>query len=167
MGANAPTEFYSGKIKFDQNTFNLDVSKDISNSVKGLKSLNLAFGAEYRKDWYGIVAGEEASYKNYDPASGKAGGAQVFPGFQPENEVDEDRDVIGVYADIESDITDRLLVNIAGRFENYSDFGNNFAGKLALRYKVSNAFSLRGAFSNGFRAPSIHQRYFSAVSTVS
>jgi iron complex outermembrane receptor protein len=166
MGANAPTEFYSGKLKFNQNTFNADISKDISDKVKGLKSLNIAGGAEFRVDMYGIDAGEEASYKNYDPNSGKAGGAQVFPGFQPDNEVDETRSVIGGYVDIESDITDKLLANVAGRYENYSDFGGNVAGKLALRYKLSDVFALRGAISNGFRAPSIHQRYFSAISTV-
>ena len=60
----------------------------------------------------------------------------------------------------------KFLVDLAGRYEHYSDFGGNIAGKLALRYKLSDFVSLRGGISNGFRAPSIHQRFFSAVSTV-
>jgi iron complex outermembrane receptor protein len=117
-------------------------------------------------DFYQIKAGEEASYRNYNPASGRAGGAQVFPGYQPANAVNATRNVMAGYVDIETDLTDQLLINGAARYEQYSDFGGNFAGKLAARYKFSEAFSLRGSLSNGFRAPSLHQRQFSAISTV-
>ncbi len=167
LGAAAPTSFYAGTIKFNQNTADIDVTKDFGKQV-GLQSFNVAAGAEYRLDNYQIIAGEEASYKNYDTSSvnKRVGGAQVFPGFQPANAVDKSRNVFGVYLDLESDITKQLLVDVAGRFENYSDFGNNFAGKFAFRYKFADAFSLRGSISNGFRAPSIQQRYFSTVSTV-
>ncbi|MEP7230329.1 MAG: TonB-dependent receptor, partial [Ginsengibacter sp.] len=163
--ANAQTEFYAGTLKFNQNTLNANFSKDLGEKVN-LQSFNVAFGAEYRIDNYQIIAGEEASYKNYDPNSGRVGGAQVFPGFQPENAVDENRNVVAGYVDLESDINSKFLVDLAGRYEHYSDFGGNLAGKLALRYKISDYFSLRGGVSNGFRAPSIHQRFFSAVSTV-
>ncbi|MBC7923677.1 MAG: TonB-dependent receptor, partial [Ferruginibacter sp.] len=87
-------------------------------------------------------------------------------GFQPSNQVNQNRNVLAAYLDVESDITERLLVNAAGRYEDYSDFGGNLAGKLSARYKFADFFSLRGSVSNGFRAPSIHQRYFSAISTV-
>jgi iron complex outermembrane receptor protein len=165
LGKNAPTEFYAGQLVFNQHTSNLNFSRDFGTQV-GLKSFNVAAGAEVRFDNYQIHQGEEASWKNYDPNSGKVGGAQVFPGFQPVNEVNEWRTVTGGYIDLESDITDRFLANVAGRYENYSDYGSNFAGKLALRYKIADALSIRGSVSNGFRAPSMHQRFFSAVSTV-
>lgn len=166
LGASAPTSFYSGTTKFNQNTFNVDVTKDLSQQLSVFKTFNLAFGGEYRLDNYGIVAGDEASYTNYTPSSGKAGGAQAFPGFQPSNSVNAFRNIGGVYADVESDITDRLLIDAAVRFENYSDFGSNLAGKLAARYKLTNFLSLRGDINNGFRAPSLQQRYYSSVSTV-
>lgn len=165
QGAKAQTEFYAGRLHFNQYTTNLNFSKDFGSKM-GLKTFNIATGAELRFDNYKIEEGEESSYKNYDPASGRVGGAQVFPGFQPANAVDETRRVVGVYADVETDITDKFLINAAGRFEDYSDFGNNIAGKLAMRYKIANAFSLRGSISNGFRAPSMHQRYFSSIATV-
>jgi iron complex outermembrane recepter protein len=165
MGANAPTAFEAGQLKFYQYVTNVNFSRDFGTSV-GLKSFNLATGAELRFDNYQIVEGEEASYKNYAPTSGRVGGAQVFPGFQPVNAVNETRTVTAVYADLETDLSDRLLANAAARFENYSDFGSNVAGKLALRFKITDALSLRGSFSNGFRAPSMHQRYFSSVATV-
>nr|NKQ94715.1 TonB-dependent receptor [Escherichia coli] len=81
-------------------------------------------------------------------------------------EVNATRTVLGAYADFEADITRQWLTDIAARVENYSDYGTNIAAKLAMRYKLSDVVTLRGAISNGFRAPSIHQRYFSAVSTL-
>jgi iron complex outermembrane receptor protein len=80
--------------------------------------------------------------------------------------VNANRNVFGAYVDVETDLTDRLLLNAAGRYENYSDFGGNLAGKLSARYKFADFFSLRGTIANGFRAPSIHQRYFSSIATV-
>ncbi len=165
LGAAAPIKFYAGTLKFNQHTTDLGISKDFGNQL-GLKSFNLAGGINYRIDNYQIEAGEEASYLNYDPTSGRAGGAQVFPGFQPANAVNEIRNVAASYLDVETDLNDRLLLNAAGRYEHYSDFGGNLAGKLSARYKFADFFSLRGTISNGFRAPSIHQRYFSAISTV-
>ena len=165
LGAKAPTEFYAGQLKFNQYVSNVNFSRDFAQSM-GLRSFNLATGAELRFDNYQIIEGEEASYRNYAPNSGRVGGSQVFPGFQPANAVNQTRTVVGVYADLETDLTDRFLANAAARFENYSDFGSNVAGKLALRFKATDEVSVRGSISNGFRAPSMHQRYFSAVSTV-
>lgn len=165
LKADAPTEFYAGTQQFTQSTTNLDFSKTLKAS--SLKSLNLAFGAEFRVDNFKIEDGEEASWKNYDLNAKplRVGGSQVFPGFQPSNVVNESRSVMGAYVDVESDINEKLLVNAAARVENYSDFGANAAAKLAMRYKFADAFSVRGAISNGFRAPSVHQRYFSNTST--
>ncbi len=165
LGSAAQTKFDAGGLRFNQNTANLNLSRDFGKQMN-LKSFNLGAGLEYRREGYQIIEGEEASWKNYDPTSGRVGGAQVFPGFQPSNAVNAKRNVMGVYVDVETDISDKLLINIAGRYEDYSDFGGNFAAKFAARYKITDNISVRGAFSNGFRAPSMHQRYFSSVSTV-
>ncbi len=165
LKAAAPTEFYAGKLLFSQYTTNFNISRDFAPEM-GLKTFNLAAGGEYRRDDYSIQPGEEASYLNYDPSSGKVGGAQVFPGFQPANAVHEQRDVFGVYGDLETDITEKLLLNGAARYEHYDDYGSSVAGKFAFRYQLLPQLAVRGAISNGFRAPSMHQRYFSAISTV-
>jgi iron complex outermembrane recepter protein len=165
LKAAAPKEFYAGTQQFTQNTTNFDIAKDLK--IASLKSFSLAFGAEARIDNFKIEDGEEASWKNYDLTAKplRVGGSQVFPGFQPGNAINKSRSVFGAYVDVESDVTDKFLVNAAARVENYSDFGANAAAKLALRYKFADAFVLRGAVSNGFRAPSVHQRYFSNTST--
>ncbi len=92
-------------------------------------------------------------------------GAQVFPGFQPSNEVDRNRQNVGLYAGFESEIIKGLNLDVGGRYENYSDFGNSFIGKAATRIPLGKAIALRAAASTGFRAPSLQQLWFSNVST--
>ncbi|UPL48275.1 TonB-dependent receptor [Hymenobacter sublimis] len=167
----SPTNFYAGTIAFRQNTSNLNFTRRFTN-VAVLSTLNVAFGAEYRDDNYQIEAGERGSYENYGrviapgpPPTFAAAGAQVFPGYQPSDALNRSRTNTAGYVDLESDITEKLLVSVAGRAERYSDFGNNVSGKLAARYSILPDVAVRGAISNGFRAPSLQQRYFTNTST--
>jgi iron complex outermembrane recepter protein len=169
LGNATPTHFYAGQLTFEQFTTNADISKSLSDFL-GFDSFNMAFGAELRFDRYGIGEGQPESYLDYNPAGTlpaqiKASGVQVLGGFRPDNAVDEGRSSIGVYADFEADITDRLLLGTAIRYENYSDFGGNVSGKFVGRYKISDTFAIRGGINRGFRAPSLHQGFFSSVAT--
>jgi len=176
MGASSPTSFDAGNLDFTQTVGNLDIVKLIDTKGK-LKSLSLNFGGEFRVQNYMIEAGEEASWQlgnggdrpgiDFDTTSTgkpKNPGSQVFAGFQPSNEVDRFRNNIGVYAGLESEFSDNFLVDIGGRFENYSDFGSTFNGKVATRIGFGKNFAIRGAISTGFRAPSLHQLWFNNVS---
>ncbi|MCB2375945.1 TonB-dependent receptor [Hymenobacter sp. BT635] len=164
----SPTNFYAGSIAFRQNTSNLNFTRRFTD-VAALSTLNVAFGLEYRDDNYQIMAGERGSYANYGrliaPGTPAAAGAQVFPGYQPSDAVNRSRTNTAGYIDLESDITEKLLVSVAGRAERYSDFGNNVSGKVAARYSILPDVAVRGALSNGFRAPSLQQRYFTNTST--
>lgn len=176
MGTASPTTFDAGRLSFRQSVGNLDAVRLID--TKGaLRSLSLVLGAEFRIENYLIEAGEEASWQlgtggdsagvDFDTTSAgepKDPGSQVFPGFQPANEVDRFRNSIGAYGGLEMQFTDRFLLDVGGRFENYSDFGRTVTGKIATRYEVAPGFALRGAVSNGFRAPSLHQLWFNNVS---
>lgn len=173
----SPTKFDAGGLSFAQNTTNLDLSKKFN-------TLNVAFGAESRYELYGINAGTPDSYNQYDiygnavtattPANirvtdffgaARPGGAQVFPGYRAQNAKNESRHSYALYTDLELDVTDKWLLNGAVRFENYSDFGSTTNFKLASRYKLTNNVNLRGAFSTGFRAPSLHQIYYESTAT--
>jgi iron complex outermembrane receptor protein len=72
---------------------------------------------------------------------------------------------MALYGDLEYDISEKWYVNGAIRFENYTDFGSTTNYKLATRYKVTDNINARGALATGFRAPSLHQIYFSTTST--
>ena len=161
LGANQ-THFDDGGFNFLQNTVNLNFSKEMEGIAEGF---NLALGAEYRYERYKIFAGEEASYTNYDPVGDKATGSQGFPGYQPSDEVNANRSVIGAYIDAEMDVSKNFLIGAAVRFENYSDFGFTHNYKLATRIKASQNFNIRGSISTGFRAPSLQQINFSSTFT--
>ncbi len=189
---SSPTRFNAGGPIFTQNTTNLDFSRQFS----GLSGINFAFGAEHRFERYQLIAGEESSYKDYgkarqvgvdangnrilipDPtgpistrfggadSASRGGGAQVFPGYRPENAVNATRSAIAGYLDLELNFSPAFLVNLATRYENYNDFGSTLNGKIAMRYKLSPNVSARASASTGFRAPSLHQRYLSTTSTL-
>lgn len=158
---NKQTEFDAGGLKFWQNTINADLTRQFD----VLSGLNVAFGAEYRIDAFGIRAGEPPSYLNYDTASKAASGAQVFAGFKP-GIGDQDRNAIAFYTDLELDVTDKFLVTGALRFENYSDFGETVNYKFSSRYKFSDKFNIRASLSTGFRAPSMQQRFYEKTNTL-
>jgi iron complex outermembrane receptor protein len=160
--ANWQREFDAGGLKFSQNTINADLSRKFD--VK--QGLNVAFGAEYRMDQFGIRAGEESSYRNYNTASGAAGGAQVFPGFLPTNEGNNNRSNVSLYVDLEQDFSKKFMVAGALRFENYSDFGSTLNYKVATRYKISDNFTIRASTSTGFRAPSQQQKFYAKTNTL-
>lgn len=162
LGSNWQREFDAGGLKFSQNTLNADLSRKFD--VK--QGLNVAFGAEYRMDQFGIRAGEEASYRNYNTAAGVAAGAQVFAGFLPSNQGNNNRSNISLYADLEQDFSKKFMVAGALRFENYSDFGSTLNYKLATRYKISDNFTIRASTSTGFRAPSQQQKFYAKTNTL-
>ncbi len=158
MGAASPKDFYIGRISFGQSLTEINASKTVL-GLWNTKSVNFAFGAQYRVDNFALSAGDEASYLVGPLAAtkNKTPGSQGRVGIDKADAKSVNRSNIGVYADVESDITNRLLVAAALRYENYSDFGSNISGKLASRLKITEAFSIRGSINKGFRAPLLQQ----------
>ncbi|WP_022686384.1 TonB-dependent receptor plug domain-containing protein [Sphingomonas phyllosphaerae] len=172
-GAATPRNFYDGALSYDQYVAGLDVTRKFD----VFQSLNVAFGIEGRREGYKITAGEQASYDN-PPAGTVTGipagtalalvppGAQGFGGFAPRNATERSRRNGSIYLDLEAQVTDKLLFGIAGRAEDYSDFGTTATGKVSARYDFADWIALRGTASTGFRAPSLQQQYFTQVASV-
>ncbi|GAM98743.1 tonB-dependent receptor [alpha proteobacterium U9-1i] len=160
-GAASPTSFDAGGLGYNQLTLSIDGVRPLEWGFAA--PINLAFGLEYRTEEFTIDAGEVASYG--DGGAGGALGSQGFPGFAPRNEVSEERNNWSAYADLEGELTSGFTMGVAGRYENYSDFGSQVTGKLSARYDFNDNFALRGAVSNGFHAPALQQQYFSYTST--
>jgi iron complex outermembrane receptor protein len=172
LGAVSPTSFYSGSLKLGEAVGNLDFVRAFP--VGSLASpLNVAVGFEARQDTYGIVAGEPDSYRDGGvkvldgPNAGAqpTPGAQVFPGFQPGDAGNHSRSNYAAYVDFEASPVSRLLLGVAGRTEHYSDFGSATIGKVSGRLEVFPGYAIRGAYNNGFRAPSLGQEFFSSTAT--
>jgi iron complex outermembrane receptor protein len=168
LGPTSPTSFYSGGPRYGQGVFNLDVDRAFD--VLGMKDVNFAFGGEYRFENYKISAGQPQSYQNggYVTPSGTVGNAaaQGFTGFSPSDATSASRNSQSAYVDVDAKPIDGLDVDVAGRFENYSDFGSTVNGKIAARYDFNDMFAIRGAVSSGFRAPSLQQEYVSYTSII-
>jgi iron complex outermembrane receptor protein len=184
------TTFDAGKLRFVQGTMNLDITRRFD--LEPGKSINVAFGGEWRSEAYKIEEGEPNSYLNgpndggrlatFDPIPPYPGtsqynniaptnavpGAQVFPGFKPSDAIRADREIFAAYGDFEFNLG-KALLDAAVRYENYnemsSDDYDNLSGKLSARFEVNKDVSIRASLSSGFRAPSLHQRYFQNTST--
>lgn len=176
LGVKSPTSFYAGGHSLLQNTTGFNAVKQF----KVLEGLNIAFGSEFRYEKFDIIKGEEASYTMYDkngnpvtpdtpesllvtnPLNGNSvrpGGSQGFPGYS--TDIGKSRNNFAAYVDTELDVTKNWMISVAGRFENYNDFGSTLNGKFATRYAFTPQFAFRGSVSTGFRAPSLAQKYYS------
>jgi iron complex outermembrane receptor protein len=119
------------------------------------KPSTFAMGLEHRVDEYEIQAGDEFSrYKE---------GSQSYPGFSLTDAGKHDRNNKAIYANFISFPIDGLTVDLAARYEHFSDFGNAKVGKLTSRYDFTPTFAVRGTYSNGFRAPTLAESYYSAT----
>jgi iron complex outermembrane recepter protein len=157
LGSASPTRFYVGRTQFTQQVVDLSGSKDLG-AVAGMQSLNVAMGVQWRRDNFRVRRGDVASYVVGPLAlSGRTAGSNGRPGYAPADENNLSRRNIAAFIDIEADISEAFLITTALRYENYSDFGGNLSGKLAARYKLSDAIALRGSYNRGFRAPSLAQ----------
>jgi len=146
LGDDSPTRFDTGEYELRQTTANLDFTRELRLADR---SFVLALGGEYRYENYLTHAGDQASYVGT--------GADGANGLRPSEEVDLDRNVFGTYAEVSGDLTDRLFVDAATRWEHYDDAGSKLTGKLSGRYRLTDQWALRGAVSNNFRAPSLAQ----------
>jgi len=191
-GPASKNSFDSGGLAFGQLTGNLDVSREVE--VGFAKPLTIAFGAEYRHENFKIRPGETASFAAgpyfvpsqattaancttlqgvYTVATGVCSfpgraalvGAQGFPGFPTSARTDASRHSWAAYGELDTDLFNNFTVTLAGRYEHFSDFGSTWNGKFAARYEVAPGYAIRGSISNGFRAPSLHQQFFTTTST--
>ncbi|HUR10755.1 MAG TPA: TonB-dependent receptor [Flavitalea sp.] len=182
---NPQTIFDAGELAFLQNTINLDLTRKYE--VATTQALNVAFGGEYRFERFRIEQGELNSYTNggrqfqpdpippypgtntyftFSPGTAVSG-AQVFPGFQPADAVSAKRNVYAIYGDLEL-TGNKYILGGAARYETYDEFEFNYdklSTKVTGRYEVNRFVALRASFTTGFRAPSLHQRYFQNTST--
>ena len=154
-----PRDVYNGSFAGSQLTLNLDLTHELE---VGLSSpLNIAGGAEWRKDTYTLSPGELASY--YVGTGKLGGGIQSFFGYAPTNSSDNSRTNLSQYLDVSFKPTSKWLVDGAVRHEHYSDFGDTTVFKLTSRYDFSPAIAVRGTVSTGFRAPTLAEGYYSGI----
>ncbi len=162
LGALSPTSFTPGVLTQEESGLNVDFVKTFEGSP-----LNLAFGAEFRNETYKIEQGDEASIVAGPTAAIFGVGSDGFQGFTPESAGDFESDSWATYADVETNLTDRLSGAVAVRYEDFDTFGDTFDWKVSGRFEINDAFAIRATANTGFRAPTPGQVNTLNVTTTS
>ncbi len=195
LGADSPTSFRPGDLINEETQYQADFSYELGEVLVAFGASYLDESYELKEgaldsyaagpyavaDPYGLCDGDMASAAGQaviangssldcanpaDPVYQVVGvGSNGFPGYSPEYSGTYDRDSYAAYVDVSSDVTDKLFLQAAARYEDYSDFGSEVVGKGAFKYNFTDNFGLRGSLGTGFRAPTPGQQGTTNVST--
>jgi len=67
------------------------------------------------------------------------------------------RNIYSAFGELGMPVLTSLEVDLSGRFDHYSDFGNTFNPKVGAKWTPIPQIALRGTYSTGFRAPSFSE----------
>ena len=165
MRNDIPTYYDAGAYTETDRVLNFDISRPMDVDLWG--PLNVAVGLEYREETFEIHAGERNSWfidPNLAPQQFGVG-SNGFPGFQEGDAGEHTVKAYAAYVDLESNVTERVLLGGALRYENYADFGTTLDGKVAIRLQATDTLAFRGAVSTGFRVPTAGQANLRNVTT--
>lgn len=138
----SPTTFKPGGYAFSNIIQNADFTKAFN------ETFSFSGGIEYKNEAFEAFKG--------DPFSRYGGGSDSFAGISEDQEGKWERNNFAIYSGLDIDFSEKFLVSLAGRYEKFSDVGDNFSWKLASRYKLNQSTAIRASVSTGFRAPSLH-----------
>jgi iron complex outermembrane recepter protein len=192
FGTASQKDFDAGGLAYGQIAANIDFSKEFEIGLS--TPLSVAFGGEYRNENFDIRGGDLQSYATgplfrasfattaadcttqvgvYNAGTGicsfpgraAPAGAQGFPGIPASSATNASRNSFAGYVELDADLMPNFTTTVAGRFEKFSDFGSTLNGKFAARWEPTPGYAVRTSISNGFRAPSLHQQFFTTTST--
>ncbi|MEM8984775.1 MAG: TonB-dependent receptor [Pseudomonadota bacterium] len=162
LGPNTPRDFVPGGQEQTETVINANFSYAIDSGLAS--DLNIAFGAEYREEEFDLFAGDPASFALGPLADqGFSSSSNGFGGFPRDTSATQDSTAF--YIDVEADVTERLTLQAAVRYEDFSEFGDTTNGKIAGIFDLTDTVSLRAAFSTGFHAPTAGQANITNVTT--
>ena len=174
-GPNSPHNMVIGDLQQEETNWNADFTYPMGD-------ISLAFGTEWREEKYTMYEGQKEAWLagpwalvhslTYDSSGTDVNYGYTAPGLAANGMPGTSPDAAGVwarqntafYADVEYELGD-LLVQAAGRFEDFSDFGTTTNFKVAGRYSLGNLATFRGGYSTGFRAPTPGQSNYTGVVT--
>ena len=162
LGYDTPTSFRPGTYRQADIDLNFDVSYRVNDIV------NAAAGTEWRREEFSIGAGDRASWEiGPYAAQGFSSGSNGFNGYREDTTSGTwARSNVAAYGDLEfTHPHGRWMIGTAGRVEYFDDFGSTTNGKATTRFTLTDSWSLRGALSTGFRAPTPGQQNAFNVTT--
>ena len=150
LGLTSPNAFDVGRNSQRDVNLNFDVSHAVTDRV------NLAAGAEWRDEQFGLRAGDRAGWTvgPYAAQRFMAGSNGVFA-YSPPQAGTWSRHNVAAHGDLEvTDPDEAWTLGAAIRVEDFEDFGTTTNGKVSGR-----AGFVRGSVSTGFRAPTPGQQH--------
>lgn len=150
-----PTDVFSGKLDYTQSVLNFDMRRSFDVSAFA-SSLDFSAGLEFQDEGYTRGAGEFASWSG--------SGITAYTGYLPADAVHATRDSIAGYVGASANVTERWYLDIAGRFEDHSEFGDVSTGRVTTRFDFTDNFAVRATVSNGFHSPSLAAQNFQLTS---
>ncbi|MCU7555125.1 TonB-dependent receptor [Alteromonas sp. ASW11-19] len=164
LGPDTPFSFKPGKYIQSEQTFDFGLTKPFD--VGLYEPLFVATGYQYRHETYESIAGDPASYEIGPLAlQGFGIGSNGFPGLAANSQGEVSRHNHALYLDVEAYVTESLMLAGALRYEDFSDFGDTTKGKIAFRWQAMESIAFRGAYSTGFKAPTLGQSNVRNVTT--
>ena len=167
--ANIPTDYHPGTYTETDYTINLDVSKLVD--IAAFHSpLSIAFGLEHRQEEFKVTQGGENSwFQDLRPGGltqqGFGVGSNGFTGFGPRLAGTWSRNSYAAYLDVEAELSQDVLLGVAGRYEDHKGVGETMDVKISTRGQINDNFAIRGAVSTGFRSPTVGQANILNVTT--
>ena len=167
--ADIPTDYRPGTYTETDYTINLDVSKLVD--IAAFHSpLSIAFGLEHRQEEFKVTQGGENSWfqdlrRGGLTEQGFGVGSNGFTGFGPRLAGTWSRNSYAAYLDIEAELSQDVLLGVAGRYEDHKGVGETMDVKISTRGQVNDNFAIRGAVSTGFRSPTVGQANILNVTT--
>lgn len=165
LGSLSPTSFKNNGSRIQREFI---VNADLSYPLNvGLASpLNVAGGLQFHRESFTVVPGDPDSYQAGVLATqGFLIGEDAYPGYTPDIAGTFSRNNVSAYLDLETNVTDALVLGAAGRYEHFSDFGDKVTYKVSGLYHITPSIGIRSTYATGFHAPSPGQQNYSGLST--
>lgn len=134
----------TNKASLESTTADITISRPIFKLPAG--DVGFALGASFTdQSWEATVNSEivaQVPGSGIDPNKPKSSG---------------DRDITAVFTEFQIPLLSNLELQLAARYDDYSDFGDTFNPKVALRWEPMKKLMFRTSYSTGFRAPSLYE----------
>ena len=127
--------------RYDQDELFGSVAFDLFNLPSG--PVQMYVGAEYRQEKYFDTYDSQSEAGQVGGSSGSSAGGT--------------REVTSMFFEGLVPILDNLEMSLAGRYDDYSDYGSDFSPKLSFRYQPLDNLTLRTSYGEGFRAPTLDE----------
>lgn len=125
--------------------YEFKVSGELFDMPNGAGAVGGAVGLQYVASEFSDILDRQSRNNDVFGSAGSNGGGS--------------RNTTSAYIEVAAPLSKGFEVQLAGRYDNFSDFGETTNPKVGLRWQASNKLIFRGSWGTGFKAPSMNDLY--------